>query len=340
MYAVSHAGQAGRQAPDPSRWSFLIMRRSLSGVLTILLAVVSAAGCAELRGRRKIQEGNRLYRDGAYKEAVATFEAAEKLVPNLWLLWLNKGYTCRQMIIPGAKSAESREASQCAQDAFRRMQELKPDDARGELLYIQTLFDSDAYETLSKVYLDKHRANPKDQDAITGLIQVYSKWGKLDEALAWWAKQAELQEDDAETQYAVGVYIWQQLFQKGGGPDKSLFDPRPSPDQPTQARVPPGAAYGDIVGQRRVDLADQGIEYLKRAIALRPQYGEAMAYVNLLWRQRSFAFFDQPEEWQKAVDQAEEWRQQALLVMGKAPPPPAVAPAKPDQGARQSRRGR
>ena len=43
-----------------------------------------------------------------------------------------------------------------------------------------------------------------------------------------------------------------------------------------------------------------------------------MAYLNLLYRQRSYAFLDQPAEWQKSVDKALEWRDKTALAVGKS----------------------
>jgi tetratricopeptide (TPR) repeat protein len=311
------------------------MSGSLSRFLGLCFVSVALAstGCSQVRGRRRIQQGNQLYRDAQYADANAAFEEAEKYVPDFWVLWLNKGYNCRQMIIPGAKTPESLKASKCALDSFKRLQELKPEDPRGELLYIQTLFDADKFEELSKMYEERYQKNPRDIDNITGLIQVYSKWGKVDEALEWYTKKAEVQANDAEAQYAVGVFIWQQLMVHGGGPDKATFDPRPDPNHPKAKKIPPPWGVGDLVSQQRVDLADKGIEYLNKALALRPKYFEAMVYVNLLYRQKSFAQFDDPPEWQKSVDKAKEWMCKSIETQGKAPP--AVCTQKGGGGAAQ-----
>jgi tetratricopeptide (TPR) repeat protein len=290
------------------------------GLCLVGTALVSSTGCSQIRGRRKIQQGNQLYRDAQYVEANAAFEEAEQYVPDFWVLWLNKGYNCRQMIIPGAKTPESLKASKCALDSFKRLQELKPEDPRGELLYIQTLFDADKFEELSKMYEERYQKNPRDIDNITGLIQVYSKWGKVDEALEWYTKKAEVQANDAEAQYAVGVFIWQQLMIHGGGPEKATFDPRPDPNHPKAKKIPPPWGMGDLVSQQRIDLAEKGIEYLNKALALRPKYFEAMVYVNLLYRQKSFAQFDDPPEWQKSVDKAKEWMCKSIETQGKTPP--------------------
>jgi hypothetical protein len=304
--------------------------RSFGFWVVIAALATATTGCNEVRGRRKIQEGNRLYRDGLYKEAVSAFTQAEQMVPNFWVLWLNKGHTCKQMIIPGAKTPENMAAADCALAAFKRMQELKPDDPRGELLYFQTLFDADKFEELGKIYEKRFQKNPRDIEAVTGLIQVYTKSNKMDEALEWYAKKAEIQSNDPETQYTVGVYIWNQLMVHGGGQDKATFDPRLDPNKPKkkQIKIPPPYGAGDIVSQQRIDLADKGIEYLKKAIQLRPTYADAMIYIGLLNRQKAYAFFDQPDEWQKCMDQAMDYQRKYLTAIGKPIPEnlKAVAP--------------
>jgi len=42
-------------------------------IASVALAL-SAAGCSEVRGRKKIQEASELYKRGRYQEAVAVFE--------------------------------------------------------------------------------------------------------------------------------------------------------------------------------------------------------------------------------------------------------------------------
>lgn len=297
-----------------------------------LLMLLSASGCAEVRGRRRIQKANQLYRDGQYREAVAMFQEAEQFVPDFWVLWINMGYTCRQMLVPGAKTAENSDATQCALDAFRRLTKLKPSDPRGPALYEQTLFETDQYEALAKMYTQRIEQNPGDEQALNGLIQVYSKWpNHTDEAVAWYRKKADLKSGDAEAQYAVGVFIWHQLFAKGGGADKAGFDPRPDPNHKKQLKKPPPSSPDDIVGARRIELSDLGIRYLERALEQRPKYHEAMTYSNLLYRQKSYAYFDDPDQWQKCVDKATEWRDKTLSTLGKAPAVPTSLDAVADE---------
>ena len=306
----------------------------MSSRFTICTSVVAilVGGCSEVRGRKKIQEANELYKRGRYQEAVTAFEAAEPLVPNLPTLWLNKGYTCRQLIAPGGHDPESRRAADCALAAFHKLHELAPKDPRADQLTVQTWFDIDDFATLEKTFLERNRRAPDDYDVIHGLQEVYFKWGKWPQALEWSTRAAALRPNDAEAQYGVGTFIWQILAGHGGGPDMAAYDPRPRPapdDAPKPKRrgapdepalvpppPPPAAASGDVCGPSRVELADQAIAHLEKALALRPHHADAMTYLALVWRQKSYGLFAEPAAWQQAVDRANDWQKRALAERG------------------------
>jgi len=317
------AGPAGSQVAR-------LLMVAMGGVL------LAGAGCGELRGRRNIREGNRLYREGHYAEAVAAYTAAEPLVPGLPHLWLNKGIACRQMMVPGAQTPENARAVDCAIDAFEHLRKVNPADQRGEQLYLQTLFDADRFEALVAFYRQRLATNPSDLAAVNGLVQVYSRWNRMEESLEWYRRRAALEPNDAQAQYSVGVFVWQELFKKGGGPEKAAFDPRagaaaaaPAPRgkraRRAHARVakptPPTFGMGDITGGQRAALADLGISYLEKAVALRPKYREAMVYLNLLYRQKSYSYLEDPVKWQAAIDAADKWRRQVETETPKPPPP-------------------
>jgi tetratricopeptide (TPR) repeat protein len=289
--------------------------RSSSCASAAIVLFVLVGGCTQVRGRKRIQEANELYRRGKYAEAVALYQEAEALVPSLPTLWLNKGYTCRQLIAPGGKDPESRRAASCALEAFRRLAETAPGDPRAAELTLLTWSDIEDFPALESTFLGRNRRAPDDVDVVRGLQDVYYRWGKWPEALKWSKRAAALRPADAEAQYGVGTFVWQILTARGGGSELATYDPwphaPPGADRPT---APPAAALNDVTGELRVDLADQGIAYLERALARRPRYPEAMTYLSLLWRQKSFAFFADPIAWQGAVDQADAWQQKALLA--------------------------
>ncbi|MEO8214644.1 MAG: hypothetical protein ABI560_15690, partial [Myxococcales bacterium] len=197
---------------------------------------------------------------------------------------------------------------------------------RGDRLYVQTLLDLGEYNTIERTFLLRHERTPGDLDVILVLEQVYTKLGRWRDALTFYKKGAAVRPADAEAQYAVGTFIWQVLQSHGGGPAFAQYDPRPHPPEQsvpsgsaTATSAPPSApgsaslappglrpvlAADDIVGAERVALAEEGVRYLGRAIALRPHYTDALTYIALLYRQESFALFDDPVAWERVVGQA------------------------------------
>jgi tetratricopeptide (TPR) repeat protein len=293
------------------------VHREFARRFLLLCVSVSALGCSELRARQQAREGNRQFHDGNYAAAVDFYSAAEQLHP-MAVVSFNKGLACRQLMVPGAKSPENERATRCALDSFLRLKQQSPSDPRAEQLYQQTLFDAERFEALAQLYLGQLQKNPADPAALNGLIQVYSSSGRWDDTLHWTIERAKRSPRDAEAQYAVGVLIYSRLFEKGGGVEQATYDPRP---QGTQLKVPPAINPGDITGEARVALAEQGIDFLKKAVQIRPAYAEALTYLGLLYRQESFAYFDAPAKWQTAVDTAEELRKQAIALHAPGPTP-------------------
>jgi tetratricopeptide (TPR) repeat protein len=285
------------------------MKASCAPLYLLLSLAGALSGCAEIRARRHAREGNHLYLDGNYRAALTEYQRAEELLPSFPVIALNIGLTCRQLMVPGAKTAENDRAIECALSAFDRLKRLRPADPRGEQLFVQTLFDADRFEALAAMYEQQLRARPDDLAALNGLVQVYSRWEHWPQALTFMIRRAKVESSDAEAQYGVGVFIWNRLFQKGGNAERALFDPRADPKA-----VPPPVGSEDITGAERIALADQGISFLERALALRPKYGEAMVYLNLLYRQRSYAFFADPQGFQACIEAAERWRLKSTQV--------------------------
>jgi hypothetical protein len=283
----------------------LPMNSSTASLCRLLALLAALPACTELRARREAREGNGFFLEGNYSAAAEKYRAAEQLLPSLPVIAFNRGLACRQLMLPGSKTAENERFVRCALEAFDRYKKLAPSDPRGDQLYVQTLFDADRFENLVGIYEAELAAAPGSLAAINGLIQVYSRWDRFQETLNWTIRRAEVARQDAEAQYAVGVLVWNRLFQRGGSGARAQFDPR------VEGAVPPPTSEGEILGEERVRLADQGIAFLERALALRPAYREAMIYANLLYRQKSYAYFEQPAEYQAALDKAEAWRQKA-----------------------------
>jgi tetratricopeptide (TPR) repeat protein len=281
----------------------------------------AACGCSELQARQHARVGNTHFRAGEYAAAVQRYELAEQAHPGVHEVTLNRGLACRQLMRLGVPSPEQ----ECALSAFSNLQQMRPEDPRGEQLYVQTLFEAGRFDVLVARYEATLKKKPGDLAAVNSLIEVYSRAEQWSGVLRWSLERADLQKEDADAQSAVGVSIFLRLYQKGGA-DKEGYDPQPELElaRERQAAKPPAFNVDDVVGSARVQLADLGIRYLQRAIVLRPGDRAAMSYLGLLYRQRAYAFFDDPLEWARCKAAAENWQDE--LEGAPAGPDPEAQP--------------
>jgi tetratricopeptide (TPR) repeat protein len=322
--------------------------------LSLLALAFLATGCSELQARHYARGGNSRFLDGDYAGALREYELAEQKFPGIAVVQLNKGLACSRMMAPGSKSPEQQRAVDCALDSFTKFKELSPTDPRGDQLYIQTLFDGDRWDTLVAMYEKQLEKDPKNMAAINGLISVHSRADHWNDTLKWTIARADIDDKDAEEQYAVGAMIFNRLYQKGGA-DKAAYDPRPDPNEeppkpvkkkkkrgkhakaeppPPPSKMAPPFSMGDVVGAERIRLADIGLKYLQRALDLRPNYREAIGFMSLVYRQKSFAYLEQPTLWEPLFNLANEWMTKANQMGTPAPAPaPADAPAPAPEAA-------
>jgi tetratricopeptide (TPR) repeat protein len=115
--------------------------------------------------------------------------------------------------------------------------------------------------------------------ATKGIAYLYLQTKRFDEAKGYYRRATELDPKDAEAYYSVGVVDWTQTYQ----PRMELrtkLDMKP--DQPLIKR--PECWQ---IREANLSRVSEGMETLKKAIKLRPDYDEAMAYMNLMYRERA-----------------------------------------------------
>jgi tetratricopeptide (TPR) repeat protein len=236
------------------------MQRKPHTLLLLAVVVVSLAagtGCDKLRARDKLNKGVQAYKGGQTDLAIEDFKQAKDLDPGLTnaRLYLATAYSAQY--IPGAPSEENVRNGEQAEQEFKDILSSDPDnlsaiDGLGSILYNMggTPFDPKKFEE-SKTYHEQH---------------------------------IKLRPQDPEPYYWIGVIDWSLAFR--GNRDmredynktakKSIRDTDPMPP-------PLATQFKDKYGQ----LVDEGIADLNKAIELRPDYDDAMAYLNLLYRQKA-----------------------------------------------------
>src|SRR5580700_9422237 len=224
----------------------------------VLILVGSMSGCAKLRARDLLNKGVAAFKNAQFDTAVEDFKQAKELDPDLLNARLYLATAYASQYIPGAPSDENMRHGQEAIAEYQGVLEKAPDnlsaiDGLASILYQMAgqPFDQKKFEQ-SKDYHQKH-ISLKPQDP-----QPYYSIGVIDWALAY--------RGNTETRADYNrAHI-----------NKQIKDTDPLPPD---VRATYTQKYGPLV--------EDGINSLKKAIELKPDYDDAMTYLNLLYRRKA-----------------------------------------------------
>lgn len=258
------------------------MKRTFLAVTSLTVLALFSTGCDKLKSRDELNKGVAAFKNAKYTEAVEHFKTAVDLDgtnPNA-RLYLATAYMSQY--IPGADSPENLQNAKAANDQFLKVLEQDPKNTV-------------AVTSLASLHYSEAQGS-------TGLD---AKFKKLDEAKEWYEKLAQIDNNNKEAYYSLGVITWAKWYPQLATARAKLGmkpeDPGPIKDKKLKEELK--AQYGPMV--------EAGIKSLQRALDIDPQYDDAMAYMNLLIRERA-DLADTPEEYKKEVDIADNWVQKAL----------------------------
>ncbi|HUP46172.1 MAG TPA: tetratricopeptide repeat protein [Thermoanaerobaculia bacterium] len=261
------------------------MKKKLCLLAALTLSVLLLGGCQKVQARMEIREGNDAYRREDYKSALTHYTKARQIDPSFVDLDRMIGYSRIGLYVPEDQSPGNEQNADRAVAELRRYLEKQPDDnvAREALinLYLNANRTTDAIEFF-RAYLQK---NPADLPAVRSIAQLYAKQGNFNESLNWYEKITLLDSKNAESFYIFGVVCYEKV-----------------------AKNPPA----DMA--ERLAIIEKGKAALQRGIQLRPEYFEAMAYLNLLYRQQALVESD-PVRQQELLAQADAVRNQAVEII-------------------------
>jgi TonB family protein len=266
------------------------MRRS-----AVLFALIATALCAQ-DSREVVNRGVAAFKGGNYQQAAELFRQAVTANPNDVNAHLYLGTTYMSQWIPGNSSPDNAAFARSAETEFKRALELDPIN--------QTALNSLAglaYHTASSM---------KGEERIR----------RFDEAMDWYKRLAAVAPTNKEAPYSMGVIAWAKwypaLMTARAGLHMKPEDPGPLP-----------SPAKDELKTKYSALLEEGIANLKQALLIDPQYDDAMAYLNLLIRERA-DLRDTKEEYLADVAVADELVHQVLAVkkmhaqFAMVPPPP------------------
>src|SRR5262249_55593732 len=150
--------------------------------------------------------------------------------------------------------------------------------------------ETSALEYLGSLSFNEAQSLPPEQ-----------KLARYDESIGWFKRLAGVNPQKKEAYYYMGVIAYQKYhpaLMLGRNTLHMKDDEGPIKDKKTREEL--STQYSSII--------DDGIANLHKALDVDKQYDDAMAYLNLLIRQKA-DLLDNPEDYKKQIDEADIWLQ-------------------------------
>jgi tetratricopeptide (TPR) repeat protein len=252
----------------------------LRGIL-ILGVILGATGCDKLKSRDDINKGIAAFKNAKYGDAVELFKQAAALDPTNPNARLYLATSYMSQWIPGAESPENLQFASMAKDEFMKVLEKDPNNTT-------------AFASLASLSYNQ-------ASSLTGEKKVE----KFDEAAKWYKKLIEADPKNKEAYYSLGVIAWAKWYPALMTARAEL---RMKPEDPGPVK---DKKVKDELKEKYSAMVDDGIANLQKALDLDKEYDDAMAYMNLLIRERA-DLVDNPDEYKKQIEVADSWVQKAL----------------------------
>jgi tetratricopeptide (TPR) repeat protein len=234
------------------------LRRRALGLAALCILAAGVSGCGKLKARDLLNKGVQAFKNGQYDSAIEDFKMATESDPNLLMARVYLATAYASEYIPGAPSDANTQIGDQAVKEFKEVLERDPNnitaiDGLGSMLYNMsgTPFSPQKFED-SKSYHKKH---------------------------------IELKPNDPEPYYWIGVINW-VLSNRTNLELRAAYNKDHINKQIKESDPLPPAVRADYVAKSQA-LVEEGIDSVKKAIEIRSDYDDAMAYLNLLYRRKA-----------------------------------------------------
>lgn len=257
--------------------------RRISACLPIVVLVLTPAlaGCNKIKARVELKKGNAFYMDETYREALEQFQKGLALDPGATFAWRSVGLSAMALYRPGQDNPDNTKYADVAVDAFKKYLAAYPNDEKVEEYLVTMLINAQRYDDALTRLKQTAQTSPGKANIQQAIITTMAKAGRLEEAYAWADQHGA---KDPTLYYSIAVASW----------SKSYNDPT-------------------IDSVARGKVVDNGLVAADKAVTLKPDYFEAMAYYNLLYREKAKLELD-PVKAQEWIAKAEDWTKKAIAV--------------------------
>jgi tetratricopeptide (TPR) repeat protein len=292
------------------RSSYANGRRALAALAVgSLLTLANVGGCAKIEARDLIREGNSLYKDAKFIEAIEKYDAAEQLEPDGVTLFWNRACAAESQVLRMKAPEQREERRKYADMALRDFQtwydrldvKTAENDAQVRDHRLNILNGDERCDDLLTYWFEKQRADPRNENIYGAVIRQYEQCGDEAKVAEWYVKRTE--------DFPESVKAWHALAIR-------RFDPLwPEPES--------GLAYNEqLPPAERLETADAVLELLGKAVSLDPKFRDAYVWRSMAYTQRMYSRVvieepEMPEEKLEAILAREDsmlaWKQQKAV---------------------------
>lgn len=305
------------------------MRKSTLGsvalVAVTMATALSVTGCGkfnELKARKNFKDANTLYTQGEYRRAAAEYEEAVAQDPDLIAVYFYLGNSYDNMYkatrkgdpendrmlekaIQNYKIAAEREEDpkmkrlameylvaaygpeklndpQQAEPIVLRMIEMDPKEITNYFALARIYEDGGMYAEAEQALLNAKEARPNEPSVYTTLAGFYNRQGEFDKTIEALAERASREPDNPEAFQTLAAFYWEKAYR--------------------DFRLP---------ADQKQKYVEDGLVAVDKALAIRSDYLDAVAFKNLLLREKAKYVKDRAE-YDKLIAEANRLQQRAV----------------------------
>ncbi len=224
-----------------------------------------------ISARDEMDQGVKAFRQAHFEDAIAYFKTAIEADPKLLIARMYLATAYSQQYIPGSDDPENIRIGNLAIEQYKKV------------------IDS----------TDPAPSNPQRMNSVKGVAGLYLQMKKWDDAKQFYQEASAMDSADPEPHYSIGVIDWTRSYQTraevreklGMKPGNSLIH---------------NASCWQVKSQNELIVKD-GIAELTEALKLRPDYDDAMAFLNLMLRERADLQCDDDKASNADLNAADKW---------------------------------
>jgi tetratricopeptide (TPR) repeat protein len=308
--------------------------RSSAAVAMVLGLSVALAGCSkmnEVRAMKAFKDGNKLYTANDYREAVGKYEEAIRLDPDdnigscggspgCSYFYLANSYdniyrptrkgeatndsylekaianyklasekitnnpkmrTLALQYLVAAYGPDKLNDPTQAEPVVKAMIDLEPNEPTNYFVLAKIYADSGEYELAEQTYIKAKDVRPNDPTVYMQLAGFYNSQGNFDKTIQYVNERTKVEPNNPEAFQTLATYYWDKAYR-----DFRLSD------------------------KEKMEYVQSGLEAVEKALSIKGDYMEAVAYKNLLLRLQANLEKD-PAKQKQLLQEADKLRDRA-----------------------------